>query len=237
MTSHRLTLQRATVIPPDIEVGIVMRRTVEPGVSAGVVPEVAPAVSLPAGSDVWYDSPNNSVSPFGQMSLVTCADTDATDFTIDDAVDNEADLPPLPPADAVLASAWWQVTVPDTVAGALLTIDTWQTRGGLLNEAGDAPATYPTDTNMSVYAAPDPPPLDPLPSATVDFSKLVLVAQTDDTPQPPGVDFPYLSWLFAELEPNKVYFIRVDTWGGEAAAGSKYFDGIIYRLRVSIAFF
>lgn len=239
MSHIPLKLVRQAVIPRDAHTTVRMQREPEPVVVAPVVesePVPPPVAALPAGTDRWYDSPDVAVIPFRTIDAETCPDTEAKDFTVDDDVDDENDAVLSIPA---LASAWWQLTTPDDITSATLTLDTWQTRGGLLNAAGDGPATYKTDTNLGVYTTTDVEalPLDPLPTGTVDFSSLQSVELNDDDPEPPGVDFPYLSKVVATLEPGRVYWIRVDTWGGESSpGGGMYFDGITYRLRISLDF-
>lgn len=234
MSVHRLRLRPGGVIPPAINIGIRLPR-VAPPVIIETVREVeaeglAPVV-IPAGADVWYDSPSVAVIPFANYAGVVSADTPANALTLDDDFDSETDktysVQPL-------ASAWWQLTTPADITSALLLVNTWPTRGGLRNSTDTGPAAFPTDTNISLYTTSETPPLGPLPVVgVVDFDDLTRVEHSDDDPQP-GSSFPYLSAMTVALEPNKVYWICVDTWGGEESPGAMYADELVYRLQVTL---
>lgn len=205
-------------------------------ISAAAKPVVsASEVSLPAGSDSWYDSGANANIPFQAYDGALSEITDASAFGTDDDFDGEEDLPGIP-VSPPLASAWWQITTPADKGGTL-TVDTWRSTGGQQN-FDESPAVYKTDTNLSIWKSPVAPPLGPLPirdDPIVDFTTLELVASSDDAPDPEDADRPYTSKLEdVVLEANSVYWIRVDTWGGDAAPGSMYFDGIQYQLQLTL---
>lgn len=201
------------------------------GDDAASEPDAEPTPLLPAGSDVWYDSPTAAVIPFAAYSNAVSEVTDATEFGADDDSASESDLASI--IVTPLASAWWQLTVPAGVSDVLLTVDTWLTTGGRLNSAGDGPADYPGDTNLHVYTTAEAPPLGPLPTGSTDFDTLTLVDSNDDSPDPSDPNRQYTSKLTnVSLAAGAVYWIRVDTWGSP----TMYADGIFYRLRVSLTY-
>jgi len=204
--------------------------------SADIASEATPAI--PAGSDGWYDAPTASVIPFAAHSDAVSELTVATAFGADDDFAAEEDLPGL--LVVPVASAWWQLTVPASVSDVLLTVDTWLTIGGRLDWAGgtDTAYYYPGDTNLSIWTTAEAPPLGELPTDDTDFDTLELVDQNDDSPDPADPTREYTSRLVnVPLTAGKVYWIRVDTWGGEEAeGGGMYADGLTYRLRVSLSF-
>lgn len=192
-------------------------------------PVEEPTPEIPAGSDVWYESPNASVIPFQEYGDAVSGLTDATAFGEDDDDAFEGDLAGIPAAP--LASAWWQITTPAGITSASLTVDTWLTTGARLNSAGDGPADYPGDTNLSIWTTAEAPPLGALPTASTDFDTMTLVASSDDDPDPSDSTRQYTSKLEnVTLAPDKVYWIRVDTWGSPTMNA----DGIVYRIRVSL---
>lgn len=257
------------VIPPALNIGIVMKRlppAAAKAIASVIVPPPIPPTppALPAGSDVWYDAPNNSVIPYQNWAQAFCLDTPNNGFGVD--VPGGGDAPESDMFDegveTLTASAWWQLTVPPG-NGCLLMVDTVASEGGILNGDGSDIATYQTDTNILIVTSTDWPAA-PFTSANMKFDKLVAKPftsinssggnwQNDDiSGAATSTRFPFLSqmstWLpggsgivasppLYDAPPHNqpiTYWIRVDTWGGEAAMGTNYQDGMIYRLRVTL---
>jgi hypothetical protein len=231
MTSHRLTLQRSTVIPPDIEVGVVMRKTAPATIS--FLSEALPGEALPKGWDIWYEVWNNALLPFHAYDAVVLPDTftgipaSGPRYGFDDAVDYEGDIPVIE-GNGPIASAWWEFR---PTADCTVTLDTELSTGGLLDADGGA-TLYPTDTSLMVLTTDeDPPPSGPYPSAATDFTTMVKIAGNDDFADPPP---PYWAKVVdVALVAGKVYWFRADTWGSEVD-GDLYKDGITYRLRMTV---
>lgn len=232
------------VIPPDVGLGIVVRRRSVVAGSAATATAPSPPAGplLPAGTDKWYGVPSYARIPFRAYDHALCADTDLTACTLDDDVQSEATQiddagPPVP----AVGSAWWEISVPlDASPGWVLDLDTWLTTGGTQAGVGSAeypgPLSYPTDTNLAVYTtdADVGGPFSYGPGGGVDFMDIYLVdhsssSASDDDPDPTDPDHPWLSSLTVNLEPGKVYWIRVDTYDFTDPS-----DPLIVRLRVNL---
>lgn len=214
------------VIPSDITLGVVMRKTV---LALAVAAAVAPATALPPGTDRWYNVAGSAI-PLAATDAQMCAATDITEFTVDDDSEFEGDIPglPIPP----VASAWWQITVPADSPSWLLTVDTWLTTGGTQAGFGSAdypgPLTYPTDTNITILSANIVNPM--VLGTDVDFEDLTIEASSDDSPDAGDPAHPFLTKISdVALAPGKVYWIRVDTYDFVDPA-----DPLIVRLRVTL---
>lgn len=234
MTAYKLSMRNGGVIPPAITLGVVLRpRQAEAAKAAPAAAAAeAPQVPLPIGSDPWY---NPAVIPFQEYDGQVSEPTPAAEYGIDDAVAWEGDIAGVLSSGGFLASAWWEIR---PTHDCLLTVDTWLTTGGLKKADNTTPAVYPTDTNLWVLTTDeDPAPVPPYPSAGTDFDLMIPVASSDDSPDPDDPDRPYTSKVTdVALAAGKVYWIRCDTWGGEASPGTMYGDGITFKLRVSIRF-
>ena len=248
MTRYRLELLPQAVIPPEIEVGVMLRKYDElaaaianlttrsparvggsdrrPRVPNRHIPEQRDLI-LPSGTDHWYDVFYRSYIPFAAYQNVFCADTDNTEFHWDDAVTYEGNMTGILGQGEETFSAWWVITIPWDIKECWLTADTWASTGA-------ETATRPTDTNLMILTATDGMGSWPLTTPSrggvfLDFDTLSVVASSDDDPDPADPARPFTSKVTnAHLLWGQTYFIRVDVWNQENI-------GTIYRLRLSIS--
>lgn len=235
MTTRKLAFH--PTIPPDINVGIVMKRVSALSASAPAI-AASTSATLPAGTDAWYNVWNGgnpifgiriqlgAVIPYRLYDAELCADTPNDALTVDDDHDDEGDIPGLTVGPhGPQASAWWVLAVPVNSPGCWVTLDTWLTTGG-------ESAAKPTDTILAILTATDgvswaPQTFDES-AVRFDFTGLSIVAQSDDDPDPTDAARPYTSKVTnVALAPGKTYFIRVDVSDADNVPET-------YRLRVSL---